>query len=107
MTCARSILQITQPKSFRCSNPSRVTPSQEPFVKFDLDQRYVPISVSSKPAGVVILKDKFPDEKDKVIAIKVPRVSGDEDAEPPEPFEWTPPDPEGAPATSSDSKISK
>ncbi len=69
-------------------------------MRFDLDQRYVPISVTSKPAGVVILKDQLPDEKENVAAIKVPTVLGDEDAEPPEPFEWTPPD-VGAPHTSS------
>ncbi len=69
-------------------------------MKFDLDQRYVPICSTSKPAGVVILKDKLPDEKEDVAAIKAPTVSGDEDAEPPEPFEWTPPPDDKSPSNS-------
>ncbi len=52
----------------------------------------MPICSTSKPNGVVILKDTLPEEKENVSAVKVPMILGDEDAEPPEPFEWTPPD---------------
>ena len=30
-----------EPTSFKIKNPARVTPTQEPFVHFDLEQRYV------------------------------------------------------------------
>jgi len=81
-----------EPSSFRLANPSRVTPEQVKFVSWDLQQRYVPVNPRSKPSGLVMLVDREPEEPEEVSQVKVP--SGDEDeneAEPPEPFEWSPP----------------
>lgn len=59
-----------EPTSFELSNPSRVTPEQELFVSFNLEQRYVPINPRSKPAGIVILIDRNPDEPDDVVQVR-------------------------------------
>jgi 26S proteasome regulatory subunit N2 len=80
-----------EPTSFELSNPSRVTPEQELFVSFNLEQRYVPINPRSKPAGIVILIDRNPDEPDDVVQVKLPSTDSNADeAAPPEPFEWSP-----------------
>jgi 26S proteasome regulatory subunit N2 len=84
--------QVKEPLSFTLSNPSRVTLTQEQFVVYDLTQRYVPIVPTRRPAGVIILKDTKPEEAEEVEDIKTPAVAGTEnEAEPPEPFEWSPP----------------
>jgi 26S proteasome regulatory subunit N2 len=59
-----------EPTSFRLSNPSRVTPEQEKFVSFDLDQRYAPVNSRGKPAGIVILADRTPDEPQEVVQVR-------------------------------------
>mmetsp|Transcript_12057 Transcript_12057/g.28050 ORF Transcript_12057/g.28050 Transcript_12057/m.28050 type:complete len:305 (+) Transcript_12057:194-1108(+) len=80
-----------EPLSFKLSNPSRVTPEQVQYVSFDMNQRYTPINPRSKPAGIVILMDKTPDEPEDVTAVEVPTNDGNEDeADAPEPFEWSP-----------------
>lgn len=82
-----------EPVSYPLINPSRVTPLQRAFVVFDPDQRYVPASRAAKPVGVVILKDGSPDEVDEeLVAIEAPGIDdGDDEADMPEPFEWTAP----------------
>jgi len=59
-----------EPTSFRLSNPSRVTPEQEKFVSFVLDQRYAPVNSRGKPAGIVILADRTPDEPQEVVQVR-------------------------------------
>ena len=82
-----------EPESFRLENPDRVTRSQEMFVHFDLSQRYVPIIAGRKPAGIIMLKDTQPHEPEEVTKIQAPSAncSTEEEADPPEAFEWTPP----------------
>ena len=81
-----------EPTSLILGNPARVTLAQEPLVSFNLDQRYVPVRRSSKPIGIVVLLDKTPGEPEDVADVESPPLEGDEDeAEPPEPFEWSPP----------------
>ncbi|CAM9153706.1 unnamed protein product [Pylaiella littoralis] len=77
--------------SFKIKNPARVTPSQEPFVHFEFDQRYVPVRKSGKPLGIIMLSDRTPDEPEDVALVEAPSTDPDgEEADPPEPFEWTP-----------------
>lgn len=89
--------------SYYLSNPSRITKAQQRFCTFDLDQRYVPVASTLKPAGVVILMDKKPTEEEDVAEISSPPAGGasDDEAPVPEPFEWTPPSPENAAAAES------
>jgi len=72
-------------------NPARVTWSQQKQITFDPKQRYVP--VKEKLAGIVMLRDTRPDEKEELVASKtikigVPGISDDE-PEPPQPFQFT------------------
>ncbi|KAL8026545.1 hypothetical protein ABFX02_14G035400 [Erythranthe guttata] len=90
------------------TNPARVVPAQEKFVKFLEDSRYVP--VKSSPSGFVLLKDLRPNEAE-VLALTdslsstsanagAPPAAGqqqgaassmavDEEPAPPQPFEYT------------------
>ncbi len=83
-----------EPTSFALSNPARVTQAQEGVVSFlaGAEQRYVPVRRSHKPTGIVMLVDRTPGEPEEVVDVEAPPLEGDEDeAEPPEPFEWTVP----------------
>ena len=83
--------KIVEPTSFSLANPSRVTPEQEQHVSFNLEQRYVPVNPRSKPAGIVVLVDRTPDEPQEVVQVKLPGSDSEKDeAAPPEPFEWSP-----------------
>lgn len=48
-----------EPTSFKIKNPARVTPSQEPFVHFDFEQRCVWIARVSSGIPFVYLKDTW------------------------------------------------
>jgi len=48
------------------TNPARVVPTQEKFIKFLQDSRYVPVKLA--PSGFVLLKDLRPTEPE-VLAI--------------------------------------
>ena len=78
-----------EPTSFRVSNPARITMAQANSCAFDLSQRYRPIRPEEKPYGVIMLTDSTPGEDEDVGAVKTP--AQEEEADPPEPFEWTPP----------------
>lgn len=79
-----------EPTSFRLSNPSRITKAQADVCVFDLDQRYRPVRPEEKPYGVVMLTDSTPDEEDDDMgAVRSP--AAEDEADPPEAFEWTPP----------------
>lgn len=83
-----------EPTSFTLSNPARVTQAQEAVVSFlaGPEQRYMPVRRSHKPTGIVLLLDRQPGEPEEVVDVESPPLEGDEDeAEPPEPFEWTAP----------------
>lgn len=79
-----------EPTSFSVANPARITTAQANVCAFDLSQRYRPIRPEEKPYGVIMLTDSTPDEEDEVGAVKTP--AQEDEADPPEPFEWTPPD---------------
>jgi len=80
-----------EPTTHTLGNPARVTPAQEPYVSFQLDQRYIPVRRVAKPIGIVMLYDRHPDEPEDVAQVEPPPLEGDEDeADPPEPFEWSP-----------------
>ena len=85
------VAATTPAKSYFLSNPSRVTKAQERYCTFE-DQRYVPVASTLKPAGVVVLMDRQPDDGDDAMPMTAPPVNGADDEAPmPEPFEWTPP----------------
>ena len=78
-----------EPTSFRVSNPARVTKAQADVCSFDFEQRYRPIRPEETPYGVVMLTDSTPGEEEDLGVVKTP--AQEEEADPPEPFEWTPP----------------
>jgi len=80
-----------EPILFRIQNPSRVTNAQSDVCAFDLDQRYRPIRPEAKPFGVIMLTDSTPGEEEDLGAVKAPSLDAEDEAEAPEPFEWTPP----------------
>ncbi|KAL0322670.1 UNVERIFIED_CONTAM: 26S proteasome non-ATPase regulatory subunitA [Sesamum angustifolium] len=89
------------------TNPARVVPAQEKFIKFLEDTRYVP--VKSAPSGFVLLKDLRPSEPEVLALTDAPSSTAsnagasatgqqssasamavDEEPAPPQPFEYTP-----------------
>lgn len=77
-----------EPLSYRLSNPCRITKAQAEFCEFDLEQRYRPIRVEEKPCGVILLTDSTPDEDEELGTVKPPSIESEDEADPPEPFEW-------------------
>ncbi|CAL1384481.1 unnamed protein product [Linum trigynum] len=88
------------------TNPARVVPSQEKYIKFMEDSRYVP--VKSAPSGFVLLRDLKPTEPEVLSltdapsstnasppAAAAPAAGGqqamavDDEPQPPQPFEYT------------------
>lgn len=79
-----------EPTLFRISNPARITTAQANVCAFDLNQRYRPIRPEEKPYGVIMLTDSTPGEDEEELgAVKTP--AEEDEADPPEAFEWTPP----------------
>ena len=78
-----------EPTSFRISNPSRITKAQADVCVFDLNQRYRPIRPEEKSYGVIMLTDSTPGEEEDLGIVRTP--AAEDEADPPEPFEWTPP----------------
>lgn len=81
-----------EPLFYRLPNPCRITKAQAEFCTFDLDQRYRPIRTEEKPQGVIILTDSSPEEEEDLGTVKPPSIESEDEAGPPEPFEWTPPE---------------
>ncbi|OVA01608.1 Proteasome/cyclosome repeat [Macleaya cordata] len=93
------------------TNPARVVPAQEKYIKFLEDSRYVPVKLA--PSGFVLLKDLRPQEvevlslhlTDTPYSITAPAAAAattggqqvppassmavDEEPQPPQPFEYT------------------
>jgi len=71
-------------------NPARVTRAQLKYLTFDVDPRYVPIAHQGDLLGIVMLKDKKPEEKEELIteAVTTTTVEVEAEAPPPEPFEY-------------------
>mmetsp|Transcript_21670 Transcript_21670/g.45520 ORF Transcript_21670/g.45520 Transcript_21670/m.45520 type:complete len:1137 (-) Transcript_21670:41-3451(-) len=90
-----------EPTSFRVSNPCRITKAQAEVCTFDLNQRYRPVRPEEKPYGVIMLTDSTPGEEEDLGAVRSP--AAEDEADPPAPFEWAPPDhPENAVASGGD-----
>ncbi|KAK6914274.1 26S proteasome regulatory subunit RPN2, C-terminal [Dillenia turbinata] len=88
------------------TNPARVVPAQEKFIKFMEDSRYVP--VKSAPSGFVLLRDLCPTEPEVLSLTDTPSsttspagntaagqqssasaMAVDEEPQPPQPFEYS------------------
>ncbi|XVE81376.1 hypothetical protein DITRI_Ditri15bG0058600 [Diplodiscus trichospermus] len=87
------------------TNPARVVPAQERFIKFLEDSRYVPVKLAS--SGFVLLRDLRPNEQEVLSLTDAPAstasVAGgsaagqqsssamavDDEPQPPQPFEYT------------------
>nr|DAD37020.1 TPA_asm: hypothetical protein HUJ06_007661 [Nelumbo nucifera] len=89
------------------TNPARVVPGQEKFIRFLEESRYVPVKLA--PSGFVLLKDQRPTEPevlsltDTPSSMASPAAGGpatgqqgsasamavDEEPQPPQPFEYT------------------
>jgi 26S proteasome regulatory subunit N2 len=96
-----------EPKFFRVPNPSRITLAQSQFCEFDLTQRYRPIRPDEKPMGVIILTDSTPGEEEELGTVKSPSLEPEGELPPPEPFDWTPPEPpKSSPPAASGSEAS-
>lgn len=110
---AASPAAAEEPTHFALANPSRVTLLQSNYVSFDASQRYLPVRAAGRagraaaaarnavragssvtlmaPVGILLLRDSRPGEPEEVRDPKAPSAS-DGEPEPPQPFEWTPPE---------------
>ncbi|XWS09133.1 hypothetical protein CRYUN_Cryun40dG0059800 [Craigia yunnanensis] len=89
------------------TNPARVVPAQEKFIKFLEDSRYVPVKLA--PSGFVLLRDLRPNEPEVLSLTDAPASTAstaggsaatgqqssssamavDDEPQPPQPFEYT------------------
>lgn len=88
------------------TNPARVVPAQEKFIKFLEESRYVPVKLA--PSGFVLLRDLKPTEPEVLSLTDTPATAAspaggaptgqqgsasamavDEEPQPPQPFEYT------------------
>lgn len=88
------------------TNPARVVPAQEKFIKFLEESRYVPVKLA--PSGFVLLRDLRPTEPEVLSLTDTPATAAspaggaatgqqgsasamavDEEPQPPQPFEYT------------------
>lgn len=88
------------------TNPARVVPAQEKFIKFLQDSRYIPVKLA--PSGFVLLKDLRPTEPEVLSLTDTPSsttsaaggstaglqssasaMAVDEEPQPPQSFEYT------------------
>merc|ERR1712238_531770 len=83
--------RVPEPTTFGLSNPCRITKAQAEVCAFDLQQRYRPIHHEEKPCGVIMVTDSSPGEDEDLGTVKAPSIESEDEADPPEPFEWTPP----------------
>ncbi|CAH0479966.1 unnamed protein product [Peronospora belbahrii] len=93
LVTGKKAVTAKEPKVFTFTTPARVTLAQESVISLDKTQRYVPVMYPvQRLAGVIMLRDTMPDETEDVEAVKAPAAAGAEnEATPPEPFEWEPP----------------
>ncbi|KAL8162880.1 hypothetical protein V2J09_014369 [Rumex salicifolius] len=102
-----------EPSFEKLTNPARVVPSQEKFIKFLSDSRYTPVKMA--PSGFVLLRDLRPSEPEVLSltdsfsstvggstattttatsqhgsdAAAASSNAGDDEPQPPQPFEYT------------------
>lgn len=90
------------------SNPARVVPAQEKYIKFNENSRYAPLKLKRAPSGFVMLRDLEPSEPVELVSTDSPAsaaagntgpspnapastvVVEDNEPPPPEPFEYMP-----------------
>merc|ERR1711871_214736 len=73
--------------SCRLANPSRLTAKQSKLCRFDLKQRFVPIATTVFPSGIIMLRDREPDQPQETTRFYELTQNLD-DSELPGPFEW-------------------
>uniref|UniRef100_A0A7C9E1P7 26S proteasome non-ATPase regulatory subunit 1 homolog n=1 Tax=Opuntia streptacantha TaxID=393608 RepID=A0A7C9E1P7_OPUST len=94
-----------EPNFEKLTNPARVVPAQEKFIKFLEGSRYMPVKLA--PSGFVLLRDLRPEEPEVLSLTDGPSSAGgstgpaqqgsaagnamavDEEPQPPQPFEYT------------------
>ncbi|KAG0583531.1 hypothetical protein KC19_3G144500 [Ceratodon purpureus] len=101
---------VVEASSEVLSNPARVVPAQEKFIKFREDSRYAPLKLKRAPSGFVMLRDMTPSEPVELVSTDTPVSGGaggaaapaaanpsaaamavdDNEPPPPEPFEYVP-----------------
>lgn len=99
---------VVEPSSEVLSNPARVVPAQEKYIKFKEDSRYAPLKLKRAPSGFVMLRDMTPSEPVELVSTDTPVSAGgasaaaaataaaapmavdDNEPPPPEPFEYVP-----------------
>jgi 26S proteasome regulatory subunit N2 len=78
-----------EPKFEILQNPARVTPSQLQYIKFDRNDRYVPVQYAKNETptdyGILILKDLKSNESEEFVDLKVGSSSSDDTADEPQP----------------------
>ncbi|KAK9671468.1 hypothetical protein RND81_12G032000 [Saponaria officinalis] len=102
--------KVEQEPSFETlTNPARVVPAQEKFIKFSEGSRYMPVKMA--PSGFLLLKDLRPDEPEVLSLTDAPAAAAtaapaggstatattqqgsamavDDEPQPPQPFEYT------------------
>eukprot|EP01041_Mallomonas_annulata_P003308 gene3308-6550_t len=89
-TTATSTKREREPQSYMLANPTRVIPTQVRFVTVPSSQRYVPVGKSRPTSGIVMLMDTDPTAPEDVTKVERVALGQEEEAEPPQPFEWTP-----------------
>jgi len=79
-----------EPKEEILQNPVRVTPIQLEFISYDADDRYFPIhqANSSKPFGIVILRDTKPSLPQEFVEGKPNSDDEENEPKPPAAFEY-------------------
>jgi 26S proteasome regulatory subunit N2 len=84
---------VPEPLFERLSNPSRATHSQARVLAVDTAQRYLPLVGTSRPlSGFVMLRDTQPEVAEELIKQVQPKTLApdeEEEANAPEPFEFT------------------
>eukprot|EP00607_Mallomonas_marina_P007851 CAMPEP_0182420384 /NCGR_PEP_ID=MMETSP1167-20130531/5139_1 /TAXON_ID=2988 /ORGANISM="Mallomonas Sp, Strain CCMP3275" /LENGTH=775 /DNA_ID=CAMNT_0024596253 /DNA_START=862 /DNA_END=3189 /DNA_ORIENTATION=- len=79
-----------EPGSFTLTNPARVIPSQVRYISLLSSQRNVPVGKKRPPTGIVMLQDTDPEAHQDVTKVERVALGQDEEADPPQPFEWSP-----------------
>ena len=94
-------IDLPEPSSEELTNPSRVTPAQEKYVRFDQGSRFVPIAVSASKCptrSFIVLRDTDVGEEIAYVDAQfkpveppaAPAAADDDEPAPPEDFEFDP-----------------
>ncbi|KAL1925244.1 uncharacterized protein VTP21DRAFT_127 [Calcarisporiella thermophila] len=82
-----------EPTSETLPNMARVVPAQLKYIVFPEDARYVPVKQTSNLGGILMMLDRKPGEAEDLIQPSAPTATApsavqEEEAPPPEPFEY-------------------